>query len=50
MPGATPQSVIAITLFFFAKSSSSKGSSEKKEISTIFFPISITSFKVLKPM
>jgi len=42
MPGATPQSTMAMTLFFLARSSSFSASSGKKEMSTMFFPDSIT--------
>ena len=44
---ATPQSVIAVTFFSFANVSSASASSGKKEISTTFFPASITAFKTL---
>ena len=50
MPGATPQSTIAVILFSFASLSSSKAFSGKKEISTIFFLERITASTVLKPI
>ena len=49
MPGATPQSTTAVTLFFLANSSSKNASSGKKEMSTTFLPASITVFKTSKP-
>ncbi len=49
MPGATPQSVTTVTLCFFARSSSWNGSSGKNDMSTMFFPASITVVAVCNP-
>ena len=49
IPGATPQSTMAVTPFSLAKASKLNAFSGKKEMSTTFFPASITFFMVSKP-
>ncbi len=50
MPGATPQSTIAVTFFSLASASICNASSGKKEMSTTFLPALITAFNVSKPI
>ena len=49
IPGATPQSTIAVTFFSLARASNSKEFSGKKEMSTTFISLSMIVFKVSKP-
>ena len=50
MPGATPQSNIAVTFFCIASSCSCKPSSTKNEISATSLPAVIIAFKVRYPI
>ncbi len=49
IPGATPQSTMAVIFFSLAKASSSNEFSGKNEISITFISASIIHFKVWKP-
>ena len=49
IPGATPQSTIAVTFFSLASAFNSNEFSGKKEISITFFSVSMIFFKVSKP-
>src|SRR5215212_1167638 len=49
IPGATPQSTTTVTLYFFARPSSKKASSGKKEMSMQFLFDSITAFNTSNP-